>query len=289
MVRKKRGLGKGLSALIPDETLDNNNEIDNDTIYNINLSLIEPNIEQPRKSFNDDAMLELAYSIKKHGVIQPIVVRKHNDGYQIIAGERRWRAAREAGLKQIPCIVKDIQQFESTQLALIENLQREDLNPIEEANAYEQLMNNYNLTQQKLSEIVGKSRSSIANKMRLLSIDERVKNFVLEGKISSAHARTLSVVKEKELQFNIAERIIEKQLSVRETEELVKKLKSKNNNKKKRQINEKDPIIVEIEDLLRKKFGTKVQIDKGRKKGKIQIEYYGQEDLDRILDLLNVQ
>ncbi|MGF7060625.1 ParB/RepB/Spo0J family partition protein [Brassicibacter mesophilus] len=290
MAVKKRGLGKGLSALIPDEIVNEAKTVvdDKDKIINIDISYIEPNTEQPRREFDQEAIQELALSIKKHGIIQPIIVRKQNKGYQIVAGERRWRAAKEAGLKEIPSIIKELEQMESTEVALIENIQREDLNPIEEAIAYKNLIDRYNVTQEEISSIVGKSRSYVANIIRLLNLDEQVIKLMSNGKLSNGHGRTLLALADKEVQLKTANAIIENELSVRETERLVKGLIEDNSVEKKQKVKKrKDPSLIEFEESLRKILGTKVQIIKGKKKGKIEIEYYSDEDLDRILEVLS--
>lgn len=287
MVKKKRGLGKGLSALIPDEV---ENTIESDkSIINIDISKIKPNKEQPRRDFDRDSLYELSNSIKKHGLIQPIIVKKAGNGYEIIAGERRWRAAKDIKLKEIPCIIKEIDEIETSEIALIENIQREDLNPIEEGLAYKKLMDKYNLTQEKVSEAVGKSRSYIANITRLLKLDKRIIELISSSKISSGHGRTLLALEDKDMQYEVAKRIIENSLNVRDTERLVKNMGSKKKKKKQKKDNTQDPVIRDLEESLRKVLGTKVQIVNGRKKGKIEIEYYSDDDLQRILDLLSVE
>ncbi|WP_425449832.1 ParB/RepB/Spo0J family partition protein [Dethiothermospora halolimnae] len=287
MVKKKRGLGKGLSALIPDEV---ENTIESDkSIINIDISKIKPNKEQPRRDFDRDSLYELSNSIKKHGLIQPIIVKKAGNGYEIIAGERRWRAAKDIKLKEIPCIIKEIDEIEASEIALIENIQREDLNPIEEGLAYKKLMDKYNLTQEKVSEAVGKSRSYIANITRLLKLDKRIIELISSSKISSGHGRTLLALEDKDMQYEVAKRIIENSLNVRDTERLVKNMGSKKKKKKQKKDNTQDPVIRDLEESLRKVLGTKVQIVNGRKKGKIEIEYYSDDDLQRILDLLSVE
>ncbi|KPU26443.1 plasmid stablization protein ParB [Caloranaerobacter sp. TR13] len=287
MTKKRRGLGKGLAALIPDEPLNNIENNDKDRVISVDVSLIKPNKEQPRREFTLDSLNELAESLKVHGLIQPIIVRKIDDGYELVAGERRWRAAKIAGLKEIPCIVRDFESRKSAEIALVENIQREDLNPIEEAIAYKRLMENYNLTQEEISTIVGKSRPYVANTLRLLNLSQEVISFILEGKLTSGHGRALLQIDDLNKQIKLAKEIIEKRLSVREAEKLVKELKnevkSKKNNKKE---SKRDPFTLEIEEQLRKILGTKVQISKGKKKGKIEIEYYSQDDLDRILDII---
>lgn len=289
---KKRGLGKGLSALIPDEPLIDiaETESNDERIHFIDISLIEPNREQPRKDFDEDTLGELVKSVQRHGVIQPIIVRRRKDGYEIVAGERRWRAAREAGLNEIPALIKKLNQAEVTQIALIENIQRENLNAIEEAMAYKNLSERYKLTQEEISQAVGKSRSYISNIMRLLNLEDEIIELIVEGSISSGHGRTLLSVEDRDARLHLSQAIIKNNLSVRETEKLVKKFLDENGKKtsdNKSKQKAKDPIILEIEESLRKVFGTKVLISKGRKKGKIEIEYYNEDDLERILELLS--
>ena len=289
MSSNKRRLGKGLSALIPEEAFQSDNTMsDNlETIQNIDISLIEPNREQPRKEFDQDKLLELSKSVKAHGIIQPIIVTKNNGGYELVAGERRWRAAKGAGLKEIPCIVRKLERLESTEVALIENIQRENLNAIEEALAYRSLIEKYRLTQEGVADVVGKSRSYITNVTRLLNLDDRVISLISDGVLSSGHGRTLLGVKKSEAQINLAQIIIEKNLNVRETEKLVKE-QGKNKTKNKKDKRDKDPLTIGIEESLRKALGTKVIISKGKKKSKIEIEYYSDEDLERILDVLSI-
>lgn len=290
---KKRGLGKGLSALIPDEPLVDvlDMEVNEEKIKLIDISLIEPNAEQPRREFDEEALSELVLSIQKHGILQPIIVRKQNNGYEIVAGERRWRAAKEAGLKEVPALVKELSQVEVSQIALIENLQREDLNPVEEAMAYKNLSEKYKLTQEEISQAVGKSRPYISNVMRLLNLEDEIINMISNGNISSGHGRALLAIEDGNARIKLCQAIIEKGLSVRETEKLVKELieskDKKNISEKKKNGSNKDPIILGIEDSLRKFFGTKVVVTKGNKKGKIEIEYYNDDDLERILELLS--
>lgn len=287
MVKKKRGLGKGLSALIPD---DPNEEIETDKgiekVENIKISDIKPNRNQPRKDFNDETIKELALSIEKVGLIQPIIVGKTKTGYEIIAGERRFRAVQKLGLETISAIIREDNQKKSAEIALIENIQREDLNIIEEAYAYESILNKNDITQEQLADILGKSRSNITNVMRLLKLSKKVQNMIKGGLLSNGHARALLSLEEKEKQYKIAQIIIEKKLSVRETEKLISEV-NETNTKEKKIKKQKDPLIVEIEENLRKTLGTKVNINKGRKKGKIEIEYYNDDDLDRIIELLN--
>ncbi|MEG6565633.1 ParB/RepB/Spo0J family partition protein [Thermoanaerobacterium saccharolyticum] len=276
-MNNKRGLGRGLQALIP--------EIDEESpkgVENIKISDIEPNQFQPRKHFDDESLKELSDSIKEHGIIQPIIVRKNDFGYQIVAGERRWRAAKLAGLKEIPAIVKDFDDQKVMEIALIENLQREDLNPIDEAKAYKSLMEQFNLTQEEISKRVGKSRSSIANSIRLLNLDDEVQNMLMEGKITTGHAKVILALQDAEKQNMIAKKIVDKNLNVRETENLIKEVTSPKKKKRK----ESDAYIKEIEDNFCRFFGTKVKIIHGKNRGKILIEYYSEEDLSRLTELI---
>ena len=246
---------------------------------------ISPDKNQPRKDFDEEAINNLAKSIEKHGIIQPIILRKKNSYYEIIAGERRWRAAKVVGLKKIPAIIKEITDLEVAQIALVENIQRENLNSIEEALAFKSLVENHSLTQENIAEIVGKSRSYVANIIRLLNLEEFVKGLIIENKLTSGHGRTILGLNKDNEQIALATMIIEKNLSVRQTEALVKKL-NKNTQEYKKQTRS-DLIIKEIEETLRESLGTKVHITNGKKKGKIEIEYYSDEELERIIDLIN--
>lgn len=285
MASKKRGLGRGLSALIPDnieaELL--NTEESKEQVVELDINLIVPNKNQPRKEFEKVSLEELKNSIQQYGIIQPIVVRKVEDKYEIIAGERRWRAAREASFDKIPCIIKEVDEKEAIKLAIIENIQREDLNPIEEANAFKSLMNTYNLKQEEVAEAVGKSRSYVANSLRLLNLDEEIQDYISEGKISTGHAKALLGVRNKKDRLSIAKTIIDKKLNVRETEKLVSKSKRKKTGKS---TVEKDPFIKEIEERLMSTLGTKVTLISSKKGGKIEIEFYNEEDLQRILEVI---
>lgn len=295
MATRKKGLGKGLSALIPDDPIEEllkiEDEDKNERIVNINISLIKPNENQPRKEFDEESLLELSQSIKTYGIIQPIIVRKLGENYEIVAGERRWRASKKAGLKEIPCIIKDMKELDSIKIALIENLQRQDLNPIEEAEAFEELMKNHRFTQEEVAKIVGKSRSYIANTIRLLKLDEKTMNHIEEGRISSGHGRALLSIENPKERENIAKEIIDKKLNVRDTEKIAKEIKEV---KKEKTSTDnvfsntflEDTIISDAEERLMQYFGTKVQISKGKNKGKIEIEYYGDEDLNRILEIM---
>lgn len=284
---KKRGLGKGLSALIPEMSLDGGNELEGQekSVKHINISKILANKNQPRKNFDKEGIEELAQSIKQHGVIQPIIVAKDNEKYVIIAGERRWRAAKEAQLEEIPCLVREYNQLQEIEIALIENLQREDLNVIEEALAYKYIISNYKITQEKLASSIGKSRPYLANTVRLLQLDTKVIDLISEGSISSGHGRALLRIEDKQKQYKVAMTIKSKKINVRQTEELVELILSQKNNEKKKE-SIKDTFVLEVEDSLKKLFGTKVNILQGKKSGKIEIEYYGEEELERILELL---
>lgn len=284
MSTKKRGLGKGLSALISNELIDSYDETSKDSILNIDIEDIIPNRNQPRLDFNEENLKELAESIGKHGIIQPILLRDIKTGYEIIAGERRWRAAKMAGLRDIPSIIKEMGEEESAKIALIENIQRENLNPIEEAQAYKQLMEDFHLTQEELSSQIGKSRSYIANSIRLLRLDNHIIDKISEGSLSQGHGKALLGIKDKKAQIQIAEEILNKSLNVRDTEVIVKdkKLKPKDNLEERF----KDSYITSIEENLMMALGTKVNLIQGNKKGRIEIEYYGDEDLERILDTL---
>ena len=281
MAVKKTGLGKGLDALfstpIIEETVNNQEEL----VKKLKINEIEPNKEQARKLFDEEAIEDLASSIKEYGVIQPIIVSKKDNYYEIIAGERRWRASKKAGLSEIPAIVRDDNDQRNKEISLIENIQREDLNPIEKARGIKQLMDEYNLTQQKVAEKLGKSRSSIANTVRILNLDERVINLALEGKLTEGHCKSLMAIDDSERQYKMAQYIIESGDSVREAEKKMKVRKkvSKKNDKY-------IPIYRDIENSFQGFFGTKVKLDAGERKGKIIIQYSSNDDLERILGLI---
>lgn len=280
MAAKKRGLGKGLSALISDDFIvEENNE--KEAVEYIDTNLISPNKNQPRKNMDKKALTELADSIKVHGLIQPIILRKTGNEYEIIAGERRWRACKMAGLKEIPCIIKDIDEKVSAKYALIENIQREDLNPIEEAIAYKKLMEDFGLTQEEVAKELGKSRSYIANTVRLLNLHEKIIDYISKGDLTAGHGKALLSIKDEDKQLHAAEEIIKNNLNVRQTEDITNNKANKKGKKTK-----KEPYIMEVEENLMKILGTKVNLVQGRKKGKIEIEYYGNEDLERIIDIL---
>ncbi len=286
----KKGLGKGLGALIKDENLqavnnNENNNIDfNDKILEVDINKIQPDKTQPRKVFNDDTLEELALSIKNVGIISPIIVKKKGNFYEIISGERRFRAAKKLKLKKVPIIIKEYDDLTSLEVSLIENIQRENLNPIEEALTYKVFQEKFNLNQEEIAEKVGKNRATIANAIRLLKLDSRVQNFVIELRLSQGHARALIPIEDLDLQFEIAEKIIEEQLSVRQTEELVKKMLEQQ--KKEEKIIEEDPVkkqlYLDISKQLNEILGTKVNIKNNKNKGKIEIEYYSEEELDRL-------
>lgn len=275
----RKGLGKGLEALITSA------DTDETGVKEVKINEIEPNSGQPRKHFNDEKLAQLAESIKQHGVVQPLIVQRNGSSYKIVAGERRWRASRIAGLQTIPIIIRDLSSKQVMEIALIENLQREDLNPIEEAEAYEKLMAEYGMTQEDISVTVGKSRPAIANSVRLLALQEKIKSKVIDGEISSGHARALLSIEDKSVQLKAAEEIIKKELNVRETELLVKRLTTLKNIKKK---NTDDVEYQAIEERFREIFGTKVKIMNNKKNGKILIEYYSVDELDRIINMVEI-
>jgi len=294
MVVKKSGLGKGLDSLIPmqnkKKAADSNQNVLVEKVIKkeeimLSISDIEPNRDQPRKSFDEDSLLELSESIKQFGVIQPLIVQKRDDYYEIIAGERRWRAAKLAGIKELPVIVKEYTDQEIVEISLIENIQREDLNPIEEALAYKKLLTEFHLKQDEVAERVSKSRTAVTNSIRLLKLDERVQQMVVDDMISTGHARALLTLEDKELQYNIASRIFDEKLSVRETEKLMKTIQKAKTEKKKIEI-ENSFIYKDIEEKIKGILGTKVYVNhKNNNKGKIEIEYYSNEELERLLDL----
>ncbi|QEK13524.1 ParB/RepB/Spo0J family partition protein [Crassaminicella thermophila] len=283
MAKRKGGLGKGLSALIPE--IKDSYEKNKGDIEKIPLNEIQPNKKQPRKNFDQEKLNALAESIKMHGIIQPIVVRPIEKGYEIVAGERRWKACRQAGIQEVPCIIREMDEKERMEIALIENLQREDLNPIEEALAYKMLMETYQLTQEEISSTIGKSRPYIANTIRLLNLTEEVRDMLIDNLLSSGHARALLRIEDKKMQKEFAQKVIENKLSVRETENMVARIIGQKKDKPKKE-KIKDSGLSFIEDLLKERLATKVNIIKGKKKGKIEIEYYSEEDLERLVELL---
>lgn len=284
----KKGLGRGLGSLFDESSPSTVELSEKDTVVTLRISQIEPNKNQPRKQFDKEKIEVLADSIKEHGVIQPIIVTKFNDMYRIVAGERRWRAAKKAGLKEIPVVIREYTDIEIAQIALIENLQREDLNPIEEAIGYRSLIDKFNMTQEAVSETIGKSRSAIANSIRLLSLDEPIQNKLISGEISSGHARALLSLDNSELRLTLLDAIVEKGLNVRQTEALAKQLQNAQPARKKPELDEQ--ILAEydaVQNRLSSHFGTKVKlVHNNGKRGKIEIEYFGNEDLERILNML---
>ncbi len=285
MARKlKTGLGKGLDMLIP--TAPEPEEMQ--TTQMLKTSQVEPNRNQPRKQFDQEALEELAGSIKQYGIIQPIVVTKKDDYYEIIAGERRWRAAKMAGLKEIPVVVKEYSDKEIAEISLIENIQRENLNPIEEAQAYKTLIEEYNLTQEELSERISKSRAQIANTMRLLKLHEDVQKMLTDGALSAGHARALLGLEIMEEQLRIAEKIMNESLSVRQTEDLVRQINNPPRTTQKAKKPESNVFYKDLERKMTEKLGTKVRISRSDSgKGRIEISYYSEDELDRIYTMIN--
>jgi ParB family chromosome partitioning protein len=324
MAQKRGGLGRGLNSLIPNKSksaeytaLETNNQQvadeistkntekvdkvgeksensapqekvdDKDKVRMVKISLVEPNREQPRKNFRDEGIDELASSISQYGVIQPLLVQKKDDYYEIIAGERRWRAAKKAGIKEIPVIVREYNNKEAVEISLIENIQREDLNPIEEAMAYERLMKEFSMTQEQVAERVSRSRSAIANALRLLRLPPALKEMVISGAISEGHARALLALPSEDAQLSLAEKVVKDNLSVRETEKVVQNLIKALPKKTKTRDLSKEALLGSLSGQLENVFGTKVAIrEGGRHKGRIEIEYYSDEELDRIIELL---
>lgn len=301
-----RGLGKGLDALIPnvinekpsvnknkdseDKSKESSlKETDERQVKIINITKIEPNREQPRRSFDEDALEELTESIKQFGLLQPILVHDKKTYYEIVAGERRWRAAKKAGLKEIPVIIKELTEQEIVEISLIENIQRENLNPIEEAQAYKRLLTEFNLKQEEVAERVAKSRTAVTNSMRLLKLGDEVQQMVIDDKITTGHARALITIENPEQQYNIAKKIFDEKLSVRDVEKLVKNLNKPVREKKIVSTDKSlEAVYQNIEENLKQKLSTKVNItSKGNGAGKIEIEFYSHDDLEKIMDLLS--
>ena len=297
MAAKRNGLGKGLDSLIPnkaektvkaekktEEKKEERKSESGEILVKINQ--VEPNREQPRKEFDEDSLMELADSIKQFGILQPLLVQKKKDYYEIIAGERRWRAAKIAGIKEVPIIVKEYTNQEIVEISLIENIQRENLNPIEEAMAYKRLLEEFSLKQDEVAERVSKSRTAVTNSMRLLKLSPRVQQMIVDDMISTGHARALLAIDDEEQQYQLANRIFDEKLSVRETEKLVKALKNPKTEKKAQKI-EHTFVYDNIEEQMKNIIGTKVSVNpKANGKGKIEIEYYSEEELERIYDLI---
>lgn len=289
---KNRGLGRGLESLFsdslmevptsPEKTKDSDGA--GDRVRYLSINEIKPNAKQPRKHFAEEKIAELANSIETHGIIQPILVRPLDPGYEIIAGERRWRAARRAGLREIPCIIRELDEQQNMLFAIIENMQREDLNPIEEALAYESLSREYGLTQEQISLSVGKSRPYITNALRLLKLQDEIRQMVVEGHLTSGHARALAGLKDETRQLSLAKLIIEKGYSVREAEAAANEVTHLADQKKKKS-RPKNREIVFLEQELKEIFGTKVNVILGSKRGKIELEYYSREEMERLIDL----
>lgn len=301
MATKKTGLGKGLDALfinnfieeeekesaaeLKAELVKNEDISESEIIHSIKITEIEPNKNQPRRVFNSESIDELAESIKRYGVIQPIIVQKRDNYYEIVAGERRWRASKKAGLTEMPCIIRDNEERQNKEIALIENIQREDLNPIEKARSFRTLLDDYGLTQNELAEAIGISRSALANTVRLLNLDQRVIDLALDGKLTEGHCRSLVGIEPADKQYEFALQIIENGDSVREIERKVKN--NKQEKKMKKPVDSQyESIYRDIEDRFQGFFGTKVKLDAGKKKGKIIIEYVSNDDLERILELI---
>lgn len=288
-----KGLGKGLDSLIPDKVgnVEINEEPKQDE-FMVNINQVEPNKEQPRKNFDEDALLELSESIKQFGVLQPLIVQNKDTYYEIIAGERRWRAAKLAGVKEIPIIVKNLTPQERVEISLIENIQREDLNPIEEAIAYKRLLTEFNLKQDEVAERVSKSRTTVTNSMRLLKLNEKVQQMVVDEMLTTGHARALLAIEDQDMQFTVAQKIFDEKLSVRETEKLIKKIlkgdivtndKLKEDNEEKKQLK---AVYHELEEKMKQALGTKVIINfKDKNKGKIEIEYYDSDQFEHLLEM----
>lgn len=301
MAVRKKGLGKGLDSLIPDNKSGKINQMETvlKTLENsdvqvesksgeqmININKVEPNRNQPRKKFEEDALMELSDSIKQFGVLQPLLVKKKKDYYEIIAGERRWRAAKMAGVKEIPVIIKDYTEQEIIEIGLIENIQRENLNPIEEAAAYKRLLEEFNLKQDEVAERVSKSRTAVTNSMRLLKLCEKVQQMVIDDMISTGHARALLAIEDADAQYELAVKIFDEKLSVRDVEKLVKDIKNPKQPKVKKEI-KNEFLYNDLADKMKDVMGTKVNIAaKGNGKGKIEIEYYSDDELERMFDMI---
>jgi len=293
-VARKSGLGKGLDSLIPETIKSSQPEkekivekiVEKPIELKVKISKVGPNKDQPRKQFEEDALMELADSIRQFGIIQPLIVQEKNGFYEIIAGERRWRAAKLAGLKEVPVIVKEYTDLEVVEISLIENIQRESLNPIEEAIAYKRLLEEFNLKQDEVAERVSKSRTTVTNSMRLLKLDERVQQMVIDDMLTTGHARALLGIEDPELQVTTAARVFDEKLSVREIEKIVKDIQKGKTEKKKEKVVQ-DFIYTDLEEKMKAAVGSKVSIhQKAKGNGKIEIEYYSKEDLERIIDII---
>lgn len=303
MAVRRGGLGKGLDSLIPDNGKVSENEkkvkvvekvvekiVEKPTEVKVKINQVEPNREQPRKKFDEESLQELADSIRQFGILQPLIVRDRKDYYEIIAGERRWRAAKLAGLKEVPVIIRKMTEQEVVEISLIENIQRENLNPIEEAIAYKRLLTEFELKQEEVAERVSKSRTAVTNSMRLLKLDERVQQMVIDEMLTTGHARALLAIEEPEAQFQIANQVFNNRLSVREVEKLVKNIgkeKTAKKEKDNKQDNQQEAVFQDLEEKMKAALGTKVSINrKNDQKGKIEIEYYSIEELERLMEIL---
>lgn len=304
----KKGLGKGLGAIFGEDVVKENKEEtekkakakaeakaaeemdEKGRILMLKLDLVQPNKEQPRKTFDEEKINELAESIKNYGVLQPLLVQKNDSFYEIIAGERRWRAAKAAGLKEVPAVLKEYSKQEAMEISLIENVQRADLNPIEEALGYKQLIDEFELTQEEIAVRVAKSRTAITNTMRLLKLDEQIQNMLVQGVITSGHARALLSLEDIQMQLKAAKEILDKKLSVRETERLVKRLQKEASGEKKEEKKKDETLALiyqDLEDRMKSVMGTKVSIhNKDKNKGRIEIEYYSEAELERIVEMI---
>ncbi len=304
----KKGLGKGLGAIFGEDVVKENKEEtekkakakaeakaaeemdEKGRILMLKLDLVQPNKEQPRKTFDEEKINELAESIKNYGVLQPLLVQKNDSFYEIIAGERRWRAAKAAGLKEVPAVLKEYSKQEAMEISLIENVQRADLNPIEEALGYKQLIDEFGLTQEEIAVRVAKSRTVITNTMRLLKLDEQIQNMLVQGVITSGHARALLSLEDTQMQLKAAKEILDKKLSVRETERLVKRLQKETSGEKKEEKKKDETLALiyqDLEDRMKSVMGTKVSIhNKDKNKGRIEIEYYSEAELERIVEMI---
>lgn len=294
MAVKRKGLGKGLDSLIPENKSvkpaskpEKAEEPVKTGEQMLKINQVEPNREQPRKHFEEDALLELADSIKQYGVLQPLLVRKRKDYYEIIAGERRWRAAKLAGVKEVPVIIKEYTEQQAVEIALIENIQRENLNPIEEAMAFKKLLTEFNLKQDEVAERVSKSRTAVTNSMRLLKLGEKVQQMIIDDMITTGHARALLAIDDEEQQYLLATKIFDEKLSVRETEKLIKSLKNPKKQVKVVKTVENTFVYDDLAEKMKRVLGTKVSISpKGNGKGKIEIEYYSDDELERMFEMI---
>ncbi len=282
--RKKLALGKGLGALIPDIRAAGDMEAD---YFYCQVSLIRPNRYQPRKKFKEKELAALSASIKEQGIIQPLLIRRLDDGYELVAGERRLRAAKLAGYQDVPCVIKDLTEKQLLEMSLVENIQRENLNPMEESDAYHRLITEFELTQEEVAIHVGKSRSAVANFLRLRQLPESIKESIVDGALSMGHARALLGISNKAQQSAVWRAVVAKGLSVRETESLVNRLKKESGDSRKRKEGTDEIYFTNISEELSRNFGTKVKIRRRGQKGKVEIEFYSNEDLDRLLHLLN--